>query len=323
MAHLERYRLGRPYFDPPGARCLNRRMSELTTGDTRVARRLWQVIEPLHAVTYFAPETREATDALGLRGGWMSYFGCRAAPLGAVGANVVSAVFYNFHPSMVARAVPDVWGRATPDQLLDARCDAIDRAYRRIFGPTFDAGSFETAAELAGRAADACDVAGRPLSAANAAIERAGQPHLRLWQALTTLREHRGDGHVVSLVQAGIGPAVALVLQAATGRSPLDGVRQHRGWPDDEWDRAVRVAVERGWIEPGGTITDLGHERRDAVEADTDRLAMAPFVAIGDEATAQLFDALLPWATTVMEGDVVPRANLMGVAWPPASVEEG
>ncbi|HET6298785.1 MAG TPA: hypothetical protein VFG33_35785, partial [Kribbella sp.] len=76
------------------------------------ARRMWRVLEPYHAITYFAPDTRQATDALGLRGGWMSYFACRAAPLGPVGPELVAAVFYNFHPDMVARALPDAWSHA-------------------------------------------------------------------------------------------------------------------------------------------------------------------------------------------------------------------
>ena len=102
--------------------------------DTVVARRAWQRFEPLHAVVYFAPEVRAATDALGLKGGWMSYFGCRAAPLGAVPAAVVTAVFHGFHPDMVARAIPDAWAYASPDQLLAARLTAVDQAYRRLLG---------------------------------------------------------------------------------------------------------------------------------------------------------------------------------------------
>src|SRR2546430_14628583 len=102
--------------------------------DPRTARRAWQLVEPLHGLTYCAPETRAATDALGLRGGWMSYFGCRAAPMGAVSAALVSAVFYNFNPTMVARAIPDAWGYATPAQLLDARRDAVGTAMAPLLG---------------------------------------------------------------------------------------------------------------------------------------------------------------------------------------------
>src|SRR3954470_5670565 len=98
------------------------------------ARAIWQYGEPVHAVTYFAPETREATDALGLKGGWMSYFGCRAAPLGAASAAAVAAVFFNFHPKMADRPIPDAWNYASPAALLDARAAAVDAALRRVLG---------------------------------------------------------------------------------------------------------------------------------------------------------------------------------------------
>src|SRR4051794_12608758 len=99
-----------------------------------MARLVWQFGEPVHAVTYYVPEVRRRTDALGVKGGWMSYFGCRAAPLGSVNPAVVCAVFYNFHPRMVHRAIPDAWTLAGPAQLLAARLDAIDEALRRLLG---------------------------------------------------------------------------------------------------------------------------------------------------------------------------------------------
>src|SRR3954462_15965486 len=122
------------------------------------ARALWQYGEPVHAIIYFAPETRAATDALGLKGGWMSYFGCRAAPLGAATAPVVTALFYNFRPQMVARAIPDAWSYATPAALLDARLAAIDGAMRRVLGDeVISSPSVWRAAELASAAVAGCD----------------------------------------------------------------------------------------------------------------------------------------------------------------------
>ena len=55
------------------------------------------------------------------------------------------------------------------------------------------------AAELAGRAAEGCVRAGRPLYAANADLPVPTAPHLALWHAATLLREHRGDVHLVAL----------------------------------------------------------------------------------------------------------------------------
>ncbi len=62
----------------------------------RTARVVWRQLEPIHAVTYFAPRCRAAFSDVGLRGFWMGYFARRAAPLGAVGPAVVTATFINF-----------------------------------------------------------------------------------------------------------------------------------------------------------------------------------------------------------------------------------
>jgi Helix-turn-helix family len=126
-----------------------------------VSRRLWRALEPYHAVTYFVPETRQRTDALGLKGGWMSYFACRAAPLGTVRAEVVAALFYNFHPDMVRRAIPDAWSYASPEALLEARLAAADQGLRRLLGTDVEGGAVSEAAELAWTAAQATTTAGR------------------------------------------------------------------------------------------------------------------------------------------------------------------
>src|SRR5947209_15383978 len=99
-----------------------------------VARRMWLRFEPYHDVTYFTPESRAAADALGCKGGWMGYFGMRAAPLGAAPAWLVTSLFYNFHPSLVQRAVPDVWDVASPEQFVHTRLSGVDGALRRMLG---------------------------------------------------------------------------------------------------------------------------------------------------------------------------------------------
>ena len=166
----------------------------MRTEAERTARLVWQYGEPIHALAFFAPESRTATDGLGLKGGWMSYFGCRAAPLGAVPAAVVTSIFYGFHPRAVERAIPDVWSYAEPSKLLDARLTAMDSALRRVLGNAIEGHDPRRAASLAMAAVDAADFSGRPLGAANAALPDPELPHLQLWQALGAIREHRGDG---------------------------------------------------------------------------------------------------------------------------------
>ena len=66
---------------------------------------MWTLFEPVHAVTYFAPEARSAFEDAGLRGFWRGYFAGRAAPLGPASAAVVGASFFNY-PAMVAGRSP-------------------------------------------------------------------------------------------------------------------------------------------------------------------------------------------------------------------------
>jgi hypothetical protein len=283
------------------------------------ARALWQFGEPVHAVVYYAPERRAATDALGVKGGWMSYFGCRAAPLGAVTAPVVTALFYVFHPGMVARAIPDAWSCATPRTLLEARLTAMDSALRRVLGDdTISSTAVSRAAALAAAAVAGTDMAGRPLGAANQAVPAPGEPHLQLWQALTAMREYRGDGHVGRLVDAGVAPCEALVLQAAGGRSPVDGLRANRGWPDEEWGAAAASLQARGLVDDEGRMTPAGSALRQAIEDGTDRAAASLAASIGDEAADELVALLRPLADSVMAAGAVPAHNNMGVPWPPA-----
>src|SRR3954451_15207847 len=129
-----------------------------------VARRMWSLYEPIHAVTYFADESRTAADAVGYRGFWMGYCAMRAAPLGFVGPAAVTAAFYGFEPQRISRALPDAWERAGPAAALQARSTGVDGALRRLWGPDVIAGAPLTrAAELAAEAAAGADVAGRVL----------------------------------------------------------------------------------------------------------------------------------------------------------------
>lgn len=275
------------------------------------ARRMWKALEPYHAITYFSPETRQATDALGLKGGWMSYFGCRAAPLGAVGPEIVAAVFYNFHPAMVARSVPDAWTYAAPAQLVDARLTAVDNAVRRLFPDA----SFDRAAELARRAAELAPVAGRPIAAANAALEWPDEPHLVLWQATTILRESRGDGHVAALVAAELSPCQALVTISAAGGPAKKVFQLNRRWSDEEWAAASEDLRSRGLLDADGSLTEAGRALRQQVEDTTDALADQGWRALGDDLAGELHDAVRPLSAVLMSAGLIPADNPMAMRW--------
>ena len=272
------------------------------------ARHLWHLYEPLHAVTYFAPQARAAYENAGLRGYWRGYFAGRAAPLGAVAAAPVTALFFAFAPAMVARALPGVWERASPDRALAARLEGAVAALRAVLP-----GEPERWAEAAGlleTAARAAVTDGRALGAANAALPRPVGILARLWQAATVLREHRGDGHVAALVDAGLTGCQALVLRNALhgGRAQL---QPHRGWTDGEWDAAGRALAERGWLDGDGRPTATGQDVHRAVEDRTDRLAGQPWTGLSDADQARLARALAPAAAAAEA--VVPYPNPMGL----------
>ncbi|MGY1723304.1 SCO6745 family protein [Blastococcus sp. SYSU DS0533] len=281
-----------------------------------MARTIWALAEPFHALTYFADEARAAFAGAGLTGFWSGYFAGRAAPLGAVGPEVVTAVFANFAPGFVARRVPAVWAQASPAAALAARLAGVDAAVRRVLGEGW-VGSAEAveAMHLAATAATAVDLPGRPLAAANSAVEVPGEPHLVLWQALTTLREHRGDGHTAALVQRGIDGVQAHVLAAAAGRSDRAWLQKARGWDDAAWEGAAAALAERGWL-AGAALTADGRGVVDDVEADTDRLAAGPWRALGDRGCDRLAELLTPVRTAVVAAGDWPAGNPIGVPEP-------
>jgi hypothetical protein len=285
------------------------------TQDEQAARLVWQYGEPIHAVLFFAPETRAVTDGLGLKGGWMNYFGCRAAPLGTVPAPVVTSIFYGFHPSMVERSIPAAWTYADPRRLIEARLSAMDSALGRLLGEAIDGPDVRRAASLAMAAVDSADFSGRPLGAANAALADPRAPHLQLWQALGAIREHRGDGHITCLVANQVSPCQSLVMQAATGRSKGESLRTKRGWSDVEWQAAVMQLRERGWLDDMDHPTPAGVRVRNDIEAATDRLA-APLVASLGARVVELVDAIRPLAERIMAAGEVPKLNNMGLPWP-------
>ena len=281
---------------------------------TAAARNMWVRFEPYHDVTYFTPESRAATDALGCKGGWMGYFGMRAAPLGAATPEQVTSAFYNFHPSRVARALPEAWAVASPEVFLATRLDGADGALRRLLGDdVITSPALAEAAELAVAAAEHAPTAGRPLAAANARLPWPDQPHLALWQASTLLRESRGDGHVAALVTAALDPCETLVAFAADHGMDPDYLRQSRAWPADDWQAAADRLRSRGLLDPSGALTPEGAALRQWVEDRTDELAAAPWRALGEDRTRRLADLLTPLARTLLDQNDAMRLNPMAL----------
>ncbi|HET6210255.1 MAG TPA: NAD-binding protein, partial [Jatrophihabitans sp.] len=278
-----------------------------------LGRQLWQRYELIHDLTYFSPHSIAQARALGLKGYWMGYFGFRAAPLGPVGPAPVHALCYGFSPRRVYRALPDAWQYATPDQALAARARAVDAALTDLL----EVGSDELAeaAELAWQAAQAADIAGRPLAAANQALPRPELPQVALWQAATVLREHRGDGHVAVLVGRQLDPIEAHLVKCATGETDEGQLRTARGFEDAEWEAGRARLVRRGLLGPDGRLTERGSAEHRAVEAATDLAAVQPWQALGGPASRRLLTLLEPMAAAVRRSGLIPQASPVGLRW--------
>ena len=274
---------------------------------------MWTLFEPVHAVTYFAPQARSAFEEAGLRGFWRGYFAGRAAPLGPAGAAVVTASFYNFAPAFVARAVPGVWELITPEEALRTRLAGATAALGALLAGRES--EVAVATDLLGQAVAGLDCPGRVLAAANAALPVAGDGLARLWQAATLLREHRGDGHFAALAAADIDGCEAVVL-----RSGLDLRRENlqpvRGWTDEAWEAARARLADRGWVGGNGELTPAGREAHAAVEDATDRAAARPWAHLGPDLVAEVVKVLTPLAQAC--ADTLPYPSPIGVPAPAA-----
>ncbi len=280
------------------------------------AREAWKRFETIHGIVYFTPELRRQGDALGLRGFWMAYFACRIAPLGALGAAATTAVFYNFHPRRVGRALPHAWGVVTPEQALSVRLvaatDSLRGALAQASSTSIDVAR---AADLAWEAAQLADIAGRPLAAANQAMDRPEDPLQALWQATSVLREHRGDGHNAVLIAHDVGPAQAHLIKTAAGESEGATLKTGRDFDDAEWAEAGESLVARGWLTRDGRLTDAGLAEHRAIEHETDRAAAEPWRRIGEEATRETIEAMQPIARAVLETGIIPVPSPVGLLW--------
>jgi hypothetical protein len=259
--------------------------------DPAAVARAHRAVEPLHSHLYFAPEHDERFAALGLRPGRMSYFAGRAAPMGAVGAGVVTATFYNFSPSLVAHMIPRAWTLAAPGQVVTARLDAARASLTRLLGA--DVVASPEVVELAGLLREACaglTAEGRPLYAAHADLPWPEDPVLAMWHGATLLREYRGDGHVAVLLESGLSGIEALITHTATGRGfTEEAAKATRGWTEQDWADGCAAVADRGLLDDAG-LTEEGEDLRARIEARTDVLSADPWLLLGPAGTARVVD---------------------------------
>ncbi len=260
-----------------------------------MARRLFQLVEPVAVVTYMANEPTEAVMALGAGNVWDAYFAGRAAPLGRdVPPEVVHALFYNFADGEVARHIPRVWDVVTPEAAIAARQQGSVATLRRILDDLAATPGVARAADLLTKAGTSAPTEGRALYAAVRTLPLPTVPMARLWHGANLLREHRGDGHVAALLTAGIGGTEAHVLHALSEGMPAEQFGRVSHLPQAQLAAVVDGMRTRGLIGADGWLTAAGRQIKERVESLTDDLAAPAYDILEPDELDQLVDALEP-----------------------------
>lgn len=192
-----------------------------------------------------APEVLGPSKDHGYPNGFVYYFLGRGGVLGDVDADVISAGFGFFQPSLVRTMWEQGLAVEGPRQAatrLGAACAGYGRARLAEFA---GAARF---IELAERLVDGAPVMGLPLFAGWRAEARPADAPARAFFLAHVLREWRGSAHIVAA--------------AACGLTPLESILAGHGT-----DRAKMF----GW---GETFDDASHltERRERCEALTDQI---------------------------------------------------
>jgi hypothetical protein len=265
-----------------------------------MARRMFELVEPIGVIPYSAGEPNEAMFALGFTNYWDTYFAGRAAPLGLAPAEVVDALFYNFAPGEVARHIPKVWRTTTPEAAIAARQAGCVKALRRILGDRVGTPAFARAAELLTKAATSAPSEGRPMYAALRAIPVPDDVVARLFHAGSLLREHRGDGHIAALMTEGVGGLEAHVLLALGMDMPAEKFGRIHHLPAAQLAAVIDGMRDRGLIGDDGWLSEEGRAVKQRVEALTDDLAAKPYESLEPGELDELMSTLEPLATLLV-----------------------
>ena len=84
------------------------------------------------------------------------------------------------------------------------------------------------------------------------------------------------------------------------------------GWSEDDWNDAVATLTGAGLL-TDGTLSEQGRRFHDHIEARTDELAAAPYVALGESGREALRDGLIPLAAAVVGSGWLPFPNPIGL----------
>lgn len=287
---------------------------------TNPARRIWDVVEPIAANIYFAPEVHAAYQEIGFDAStWWSgkvhypdrvaYFTSRGACLGPnVDGHLVASAFGVFKRPMVVAAVADGWRRADQSTALAARERGGVASLRRILGDEPE--GLRWATDVLQRMVDAAPGEGRALFSGLLSLGYPDDAMGAFWRAADLVREHRGDSHISAWIGADLDACEIGVLTDPWRHQPLKSFVRTRGWTEDDLDAACDRLRSRGLLD-GDDLTDAGRALREEIDDVTDRMEGRLVAALGSDAQG-LFDLLDPWCDLI----VADRGYPARVSWP-------
>jgi len=289
-----------------------RRMIE----ESKSARQLGSVLEPVTGQVYFSPECHANYVALGFAPSnglfngvaapdGPAYFTSRGSVMGQVPGTVVAATFGVFNPEAVVPAVTLGWTKTDAATICQARDDGAIAQLERILGPEPE--GVERANELLARAVEPLRPEGRSLYAGQAALPLPATTLGQVWRRGDMLREFRGDSHIAAWISAGLDATEIGLLTELYWGLPLRSYSRTRAWSDEQFDAATERLQSRGLL-ADGAFTDEGRRVREAIEDATDRQMKPALDALGDDA-GELFAILEPWGRAIREAKGYPASG--------------
>jgi hypothetical protein len=265
------------------------------------ARLLRNLVEPIAAGVYFAPEAQQRYGNLGLNY-FEGYFCSRSACLGKAPWSVVCAAFGAFKPAVVEQAVTGGWSKTDPEPLLGARLAGADEQLQRLLGEPGQ--EVKEATEILFSLTDGVDPSGRMLYSGLSVLPTPDTPMGLLWRAADLVREHRGDGHIAAWISRTDSCEITVMTELSWGLPPGAYVFT-RGWSPEEVDAARERLRERGLLDGDNQLTETGRTFRSEIEYDTDLAERDVIDRLGDRAD-ELFSLLQPMAKTIVDGGGYP-----------------
>jgi Helix-turn-helix family len=265
------------------------------------ARRLRNLVEPIAAGVYFAPEAQQRYEEQGLNY-FEGYFCSRGACLGKAPWSVICAAFGAFKPAVVEQAVTGGWSKTDPEPLLDARLAGATEQLTRLLGEPGP--EVKEPTEILVSLTDGVDPSGRMLYSGLSVLPVPDTPMGRLWRAADLVREHRGDGHIAAWVSCTDSCEITVLTELTWGLQPGAYVFT-RGWNEEEVDAARERLRARGLLDGDNQLTEAGEKFRAEIEHDTDLAEREVIGRLGDRAD-ELFSLMQPMAKTIVDGGGYP-----------------